>query len=175
MGEIFSYSFNKLVIGILIGDLSQKIQLENDLSNEFGKIDFESEQMLFTFSPYYNNEIGMPIKKYFLSFYNLINPCDMAAIKIITNNIEKKYSINNQRKINLDPGYLFFSKFILTTTKDGSHRIPLHSGIYAEITLLYKKNSFTPVEWTYPDFRDQRYITILNTIRLIYKHQCKNN
>lgn len=171
MANIYPFYPVKLVIGILISDYEYKNKLEQDLINEFGKIDYESELLDFTYSSYYNREMGTSIKKYFLSFNELRPPDTMVDIKLITNKIETKYSRNSCRKINLDPGYLFLSKFILTTTKDGSHRIPLHSGIYAEITLMYEKNSFRPVEWTYPDFKDIRYISILNSIRKTYKIQ----
>jgi len=173
MGELLPFYPAKLVLGILINKDEYKDSLEQDLINAFGKIDYESELIDFTYSSYYNQEMGTPIKKYFLAFNELKSPEIMADIKLATNKIETKYSINLCRKINLDPGLLFLSKFILTTTKDGSHRIPLHSGIYAEITLMYEKNSFRPIEWTYPDFKDMKYIIILNKIRKIYKSQLK--
>ena len=75
--------------------------------------------------------------------------------------------------MNLDPGLLSLPRFVLATTKESAHRIPLEEGIYAEITLLYEKGSFRPLAWTYPDFRSEGYIVLLNEIRLRYKSQLK--
>lgn len=173
MGDVYPYYPAKLVIGILISKIKNQIQMENDLVAEFGKIDYKSELINFKYSSFYNKEMGTPIQKYFLSFKKLHSPEHIVKIKLITNKIEKKYCLNEYRTINLDPGHMFLSKFILSTTKDGSHRIPLHSGIYGEITLLFEKKSFRPVEWTYPDFTDENYLRILNEIRQIYKPQLK--
>jgi hypothetical protein len=62
---------------------------------------------------------------------------------------------------------------VLATTKESSHRVPLASGIWAEVTLLFEKGSFRPVEWTYPDYRSPGCIAILNSIRALYKEQAK--
>ena len=173
MGHVYPFYPSKLVIGILLSDLQKQAQLEKELINSFGEIDFRSELMDFTFSHYYDKEMGTPLKKYFLAF-RALSPADtMASVKNKTNTVEQQFSRDGRRCINLDPGHLFLSKFILTTTKDGSHRIPLGQGIYAEITLLYEKNTYRPVEWTYPDFRDPGYIKVLNEIRKNYKPQLK--
>ena len=63
------------------------------------------------------------------------------------------------------------SRFTLATTKENAHRIPLSDGIYAEITLLYARGGFQPLEWTYPDFRSERYRALLSDIRALYKAQ----
>ena len=73
-----------------------------------------------------------------------------------------------KRRINIDPGYISDSKLILATTKDYFHRIYLGHGIYAEVTLRWRKSCFEPFEWTYPDYRSREYIDILNTIRNNY-------
>ena len=75
---------------------------------------------------------------------------------------------NLRRRINIDPGYVSDSKLILATTKDYFHRIYLNYGIYAEVTLKWRKSSFEPLEWTYPDYRSREYINILNNIRNAY-------
>lgn len=174
MGNIFKFHPAKLIIGILISKEDLKESLIQNLTEKWGPIDFESPLIDFSYSQYYNKEMGSTIKKFFISFQNLVSGDSIMDTKIYTNIIEEKYSISEKRKVNLDPGHMFLSKFILSTTKDGSHRIPLGKGIYAEITLLFQKNSFRPLEWTYPDFRDSEYIKILNHIRQIYKPQLKS-
>ncbi|MDP2953277.1 MAG: DUF4416 family protein, partial [Chloroflexota bacterium] len=52
------------------------------------------------------------------------------------------------------------------TTKDRGHRIYLSEGIYAEVTLVWKRGEgFQPEEWTYPDYRTPEYRAILGEIR----------
>jgi hypothetical protein len=63
------------------------------------------------------------------------------------------------------------AKLVLASTKDFCHRIYLDRGIFAEITLVYKKDSFTHWDWTYPDYRTAQYIKIFNHIREIYAKQ----
>nr|HID14469.1 DUF4416 family protein [Anaerolineae bacterium] len=59
------------------------------------------------------------------------------------------------------------------TTKDWQHRVYLGGGIYAEVTLRYRKGSFQPWEWTYPDYRSPEYIAIFNHIRQLYARQLR--
>ncbi|MDP2044240.1 MAG: DUF4416 family protein [Candidatus Omnitrophota bacterium] len=40
--------------------------------------------------------------------------------------------------------------------------------MFAEVTLSYRGDSFSPNEWTYPDFRSKEYINIFNQIRELY-------
>lgn len=102
-------------------------------------------------------------------FKNLISEEDIADIKIKTNQIEKELSVEGKRKINLDPGYIGLAKLVLATTKDYSHRIYLRRGIYGEVTLIYRGNSFTPHINTYRDYSDREYIELFNLARNIYR------
>ncbi|MBU3958775.1 MAG: DUF4416 family protein, partial [Candidatus Omnitrophica bacterium] len=100
-------------------------------------------------------------------------PHTLAKIKIITNQIEKKLSSAESRRINIDPGYLTLAKLILATTKDYRHRIYLRKGIYAEVTLSYQGKTFCPWEWTFADYKTVEYIDIFNRIRELYAQQIK--
>ena len=171
MGAINPYPLAKLVTGILTSSNESIKPLFKTLRDAFGPEDYISKTLPFTFSAYYNKEMGTPITRFFISFKNLIDPSTLTQIKIYTNRIEELFMNNGKRKVNIDPGIMFLSRFILASTKDSAQRIPLDSGIYAEITLVYEKKTFKPVEWTYPDYRSKEYINILNTIRDIYKQQ----
>lgn len=171
MGEIKSFPKAKLITGILISRDALEESLIHTLTDHFGPGDYTSKHLPFTFSTYYNAEMGTPISRFFISFNNLIDPSTLAQIKVTTNKIEDSFRDRGNRKVNIDPGILFLSRFILASTKASAQRIPLDSGIYGEITLVYEKKTFRPVEWTYPDYRTGEYIHILNTIREIYKRQ----
>jgi len=165
------FNREKLVTGILISRLEYREDLLTALEAEFGPPDYISELLDFSFTRYYDKEMGAPIMRFFIAFEQLVEPDRLAAIKLITGKVEQSFLDKGNRKVNLDPGLLSLSRFILASTKDSSHRIPLSSGIYGEITLMYEKNEFRPVEWTYPDYQCEKYRLILKEIRALYVKQ----
>ena len=168
MGKITRVKPAKLVIGFIFKDEEVFQKVKGILIRKFGKIDFESRVMPFNFTDYYAEELGDGLKRVFVSFRRLIYPANLSRLKIITNSIEKKLLSGRKRLINIDPGYLDLAKLVLASTKDYAHRIYLGKGIFAEITLFFKDNSFRAQEWTYPDYRTDNYIKIFNKIREIY-------
>jgi hypothetical protein len=174
MGTIKKHFPVKLVIGLIFKDNKIYVKAKSLLERKFGPIDFESQTLDFSHTDYYEKEFGKGLKRAFVSFKKLISPDQLPAVKTITNHFEARLSRNTLRRINIDPGYLELSKFVLATTKDYKHRIYLRTGIYAEITLFYRRGSFCPWEWTYPDYRTDAYIKIFNKIRQIYVEQIKN-
>ena len=163
----------KLVIGMLAK--SQKLfdKAEEFFIKDFGPIDYKSRAISFDYTDYYEKELGSSLKRNFISFKRLISPEKIAKIKLATNSIEEKFSVDKKRRINIDPGYISDAKLVLATTKDYFHRIYLNHGVYAEVTLKWRKGGFEPFEWTYPDYRSREYIDILNYIRNI--HMCVEN
>ncbi len=171
MGTQMPFTKEKLVIGVLISVEAIRRQLLARLTEEFGEIDFQSETLLFDFTHYYDAEMGVPIKRFFVSIEELKPPDRLSDIKLRSNRIEDEFRVDGKRRVNLDPGFLALSRFVLATTKEGSHRIPLSSGIYGEVTLLFEKGEFRSLPWTYPDFQSDAYRSILKKIREIYKLQ----
>ncbi|PIP19823.1 MAG: DUF4416 domain-containing protein [Candidatus Omnitrophica bacterium CG08_land_8_20_14_0_20_41_16] len=168
MGKRIHVKPVKLTIGFIFKEEINFKKAKRVLIRKFGKIDFESEAIRFNFTDYYEPEFGGGLKRAFVSFRKLIHPRHLSRIKVITNEIERKLSLKNKRVINIDPGYLDLAKLILASTKDYAHRIYLDKGIFAEVTLAFKGNSFRAQEWTYPDYRTEDYISIFNKIRGIY-------
>ena len=159
-----------LVIGMLAKDKKLFDKAEEFFIKDFGPIDYKSPVLLFNYTDYYKKEMGGNLKRVFISFEKLIPPEQISKIKLLTNSVEEKLAKNNKRRINLDPGYISDAKLILATTKDYFHRIYLNLGIYAEVTLRWRRGGFEPFEWTYPDYQSKEYIDIFNTIR---KRLCK--
>jgi hypothetical protein len=163
----------KLVVGILgvsretIGDARLLLQ------EEFGRVDLTSESVPFGYSSYYAPEMGPTLLRQWVSHEKLFFPDGLAAKKLETNEIEKSASRDGKRRINLDPGYLTGSTLVLATTKEAAHRIYLGSGIYAEVTLLYKLHSWRFLEWTYPDYREEVAISFFCEVRRQYLEQLK--
>lgn len=175
MGKIKNPEKVKLVTGFIFNDELILLKVKTLLQKVYGKIDFESPILQFNFTGYYQKEIGLNLKRQFISFEKLISPVDLAKVKVKTNSIEDKFISlpSAQRKINIDPGYLHPAKLVLASTKDYAHRIYLDKGIYAEITLQFKGKSYEFLTWTYPDYQTQEYIQIFNQIRQLFFEQIK--
>jgi hypothetical protein len=201
MGSIRKPQPVKLTIGFIFKDGPILLKAEIILKKKFGDLDFESETLPFTYTDYYEEELGKGLQRKFISFKKLILPESLPKIKVLTNNIEKKLSVDAhlsiqdwkvrtycahlsiqdwkvrtycaRRLINIDPGYVDLSKLVLASTKDFSHRIYMGRGIYSEVTLMYQDKTFNSKEWTYPDYRTPEYIAIFNRIREIFAAQVK--
>ena len=178
MGEIKSFQFYKLIVGVLTTVSFRKEEILEALSKEYGEIDYISPFLDFNYTDYYNREMGEDIKRFFVSFKNLIDPESLAEIKIETNRLEMQFAEINQdgvesRKVNFDPGIMNLSRLILASTKDNAHRIPLSKGIYGEITLLFQKGKVQALPWSFIDYQSAEYTEILFKIRDIYKLDLK--
>ena len=172
MGRAEKHTPVKLIVGMLSSFSHLFEQIQKVLENEFGLSDYESPVLPFDKTDHYEKEFGSHLKRRFYSFENLIEAERLVDIKLFTNHLEKEFSDRKgNRNINIDPGYLVPGKLVLATTKDHQHRIYLGKGIYAEVTLRFKKGSFCPWEWTYPDYETLEYIDIFNWIRELYLKQ----
>jgi len=174
MGEIKPPFPVKLIVGMISAkeDLFKKV--EGKMEQKFGLIDFQSSFLPFTYTRHYESEMGKNLKRKFFSFCSLIDPKEIVEVKLFTNELEQFFLYPNSKRrcINIDPGYLSFSKLVLATTKNYAHRIYLGKGIYAEITLGYEKGKgFKPLKWTYPDYRSEAYLQVFQQIRKIYRGQ----
>ena len=158
----------KLIVGLLSNDAAVMSKVAAALARIFGSVDFESGILDFTHSDYYRKEIGIGLKRKFLSFQKLLSLKDIYKVKLKTIRLEKKFLSDGKRRVNIDPGYLDCAKLVLFSTKDYTHRIYLNKGIYAETTLFYKDKKFNAWPWTYPDYRSDKYINIFNSIRELY-------
>lgn len=134
---------------------------EQRASEQYGALRLKSEAFDFTETDYYQSTMGTELKKQFLTFDRLIDPGELPAIKRATNALEAEYAARQEhpetRPLNLDPGYLTLAKLVLASTKDHAHRIYLADGIYAEITLNFRKRGWQSCDWTYPDYQRTDY------------------
>jgi hypothetical protein len=174
MGSPRAFEREKLVVGVLASEPADRELLLALVEQRFGPSDWASPQLPFTYTHYYDEEMGGPISRCFLSFSALVDPGSLAGIKLATNRLEDELRHEGRRRVNLDPGLVSLSRFILASTKPGAHRIALAEGIYAEITLIFERGGFRAVEWTYPDYRSPEYLEILNRIRALLKAQLRS-
>lgn len=154
MGEIRPVEPARLIVGFLTRG---ETGAEAALAERFGTPTFASASWPFTWTDYY----GPGLVRTFRA-YGLIDPAEIASIKLWTNEVEARWP---GRPANLDPGYVTPGKLVLATTKDHAHRVYLRDGIYAEATLTWTGGTFVPREWTYPEYRTPEYIAFFNDVR----------
>ncbi|MDE0318064.1 MAG: DUF4416 family protein [Candidatus Poribacteria bacterium] len=173
MGTLIEPLPVKAIIAVLIAELPILPKVYQQLTDQFGTIDYTSELLPFTSTTYYETEMGKGLQRQFISFEKLIDAGTLADRKLFTNQVEQAFieKDTSRRRVNLDVGYVCMAKLVLASTKDHAHRIYLCDGIYAEITLRFYRKTFQPWEWTYPDYRSPAYIAIFNHIRTIYREQ----
>jgi hypothetical protein len=167
----------KLIVGLLAQREAWFAVAEARLAARFGPIDLASDIIPFDFTDYYTPEMGPNLLRKFVTHDRLISPGELAAVKVATNAMEaelaRELAAGVPRPANLDPGYLDGSKLILATTKDYTHRIYLRDGIYAEVTLTWRKGTYTPTPWTYRDYQSAPYLEFFAKARSRYLMQVK--
>jgi hypothetical protein len=148
------------------------------LADVFGPLDPHSEEIPFTFTDYYREEMGAGLRRVFFAVTGLRDPSRLAEAKLDADRVERRFARALHpvvRTVNLDPGMLSLGRMVLASTKDNAQRIPLRDGIYGEVTLLYRKGGWQPLPWTYPDYRSEAYHAVLSEIRRRYKAQLETN
>ena len=177
MGQILTPKPVNLIIGLLTGFPELLSRIAHTLEDRFGAIDIRSSILPFHFTDYYNDEMGAGIQRQFFGFEKLIMPDEIAPLKVQTNDIEnaiassKKYPVT--RPANIDPGYINESRLILASTKDFSHRIYLRDGVYAEVTLNYRRGGYESFPWTFPDYQSRDYQDFFLQVRELYVKKLK--
>lgn len=172
MGEIKAPVPVKLICGVLYRDPRAWVRAAGHLQDRFGPLDYESEEFPFIETDYYIREMGPGIRRRYVSFRDLVRPDILVQAKHFTNDLETRQADSEGRRlVNLDPGIISASNLILASTKSYSHRIYLHDGIYAEVTMIFQKGQFQVLPWTYPDYRNHRDVFL--EIRRIYRQQMR--
>ncbi len=177
MGTIEKARPVKLICPALAAEEIHFEAAEGMLQAEFGPVDLTSETWDFEFTDYYSDEMGVGLKRRIYSFREPADPANLARIKILTNEMERgitaRERVQTGRVVNLDPGYVCHSKLVLATTKDYAHRIYLLEGIYAELTLKWRRGGFEPLATTYPDYRTEYYREFFALVRTVYLEQLR--
>ncbi|MBP8696267.1 MAG: DUF4416 family protein [Syntrophobacterales bacterium] len=164
----------KLFVSVIAADRGRMAEVIGELAGAFGQPDFVSEVLPFEYTDYYTAEMGTGLVRRFVTFERLIRPEELPAVKLCTNALEERFSEGGARRVNIDPGYVARQHFILATGKGYSHRPYIGRGIYADLTLEYRRETYRPFVWTYPDYRAPETLEMLNGLRKRYVMQLKN-
>ena len=165
----------KLVVSALFSRVDLEAPVIRELEKEFGPAELVSERIPFVHTRYYEKEMGPGLERRILSFRRLIPPDGLAEAKLRAQAIEDHYrGANGRRGVNLDPGLLGLQNFVLATHKGYAHRIYLGRGIRADLTLIYAKGRFRPLEWTYPDYASSPILDLMELIRGLFLRQLRS-
>jgi len=163
----------KLIIGFFLSDKKLCAPVIENLVRLYGQTDIISEWMHFDQTTYYEPEMGPSLQRRMLAFKNLIHQGHLAQIKRDTNKIETRFVVNGKRRVNIDPGYLLMERLVLATGKNFSHRIYIGKGIYADLTLIYRRGRFESLPWTFPDYAGAQIQQYLQRVRAKYAMDLK--
>jgi hypothetical protein len=164
----------KLVASLFMCEKALFQETVGRLAERGGSVDMVSPWLPFDQTDYYHAEMGFPLFRRLVAFDKLIEQEALAETKIFTNEIEAHFFDKGKRTVNIDPGYMVAERFVLATGKNFTHRIYLKKGIFADLTLIYQRGRFRPLEWTYPDYAGTVIIGFLRTVRDRYLYQLKN-
>ena len=175
MGIAKEFEKEKLIVGIIYSSEELLGVALSALTEQFGKIDDVSEEFSFSreFSNYYDRELGGEGLRRIYSFEELIAPERQAEIKVFTNELEMKLSIDGDRHVNIDPGFINHGRLLLATTKPTGFRIPLSDGIYTELTLYWARGEWQKLPWTYRDYQSELVQSFITRVRRRYLNQRK--
>ncbi|MBN1308059.1 MAG: DUF4416 family protein [Chitinispirillaceae bacterium] len=156
----------KLMIAFLYHEKAPVETILRKLDERFGRRQFSVGPVPFTWTGYYRDEMGEPLRKLYFNYQTDIGREVLPSIKTFTNKLECSFTDGRgNRRVNIDPGYVARDKVVLATTKDFYHRMYLADGIFGEVTLHYRKGRFRYFSWTYPDFRDPAVMRFLERVR----------
>jgi hypothetical protein len=162
-----------LFCSVLFHDDVNAGQAIDSLKDIYGAAAYESGSMPFTYTSYYESELGSPIYRMLVAFQEPVPRDILPDAKHRTNTVEETFSVRGKRAVNLDPGILSLENICLATTKPYSHRLYLGGGIWGEVTLMYRKDSYQAMPWTYPDYASPEMIQIFNSLREQYKEKSR--
>ncbi|NOY22051.1 MAG: DUF4416 family protein [Acidobacteria bacterium] len=115
----------KFFVSVIYHDPNDLQAVTAAVRESVGEIDSQSESFPFDFTDYYEREMGGPLFRVFLSL-STTSPADgIISIKKACLELEARFSEENRRKVNLDPGYIDMYKLVLVSEKYMGHKIYL--------------------------------------------------
>ncbi|MFO1520392.1 MAG: DUF4416 family protein [bacterium] len=159
----------KLFASIIYRDEPVRSDAKEFMMRRWGLIDYESDPVPFTSNDTLGEEMGTPLFRTFVSFARLVDPGEVALIKMACLGLEERFRYQGKRRVNLDPGYLDLYKIVLTSTRYSGPKIYHTAGIYLDNAALFVKDKIQPFPWSYADFKNHFYDSDFLSIRALYQ------
>src|SRR4030042_4757702 len=89
----------KLIAGLLFGDFQIQEHALLGLEQDFGALDFLTDPEPFTYTTYYEREMGTGLYRQTVAFLDLLSPEVLPDIKLLTNALEQKLALSGKRRV----------------------------------------------------------------------------
>ncbi len=147
------------------GDLYNESDLVNRFENHFGTT-FSYRPDFNPLENYYAKEMGSDhLKRFFVITQKSYERDALVPAKLLAMEWEREWSVDGQRRVNVDIGLLSAENFVLATTKNYSHRVYLAKNIFSDLTYYFHQSKIRALPWTYPDYLDPHKMELFNWFR----------
>lgn len=162
-----------LVVAVLRSPRASLEEVLEALSGRFAQPEIVSDEHSFTHTRYYDREMGDGLRRFFCALEGSWDAGRLADLKLASNHLERRWTAEGRRSVNLDPGLLDLTHLVLATGKPASHRVYVGQGIYGEVEYIFEKAAYRPLPWTYPDYREPWVIDFFNRVREGHKERSR--
>lgn len=152
----------RLVVSVIYGDEVRFREALQRICDVFGAVAGTSPPFPFDRTGYYGGEMGGPLYRRFAVMERLVPRDSLSDAKVMSEGLEAEFSSGGKRTVNIDPGLLTEENFCLATGKNFTHRVYLRDGVFADLTLVYRKGGYVPLPWTYPDIASDQIRAFLS-------------
>ena len=104
MGRVASFTPRSLVMGVLLENEGLLETAVTRLETQYGPVLNQSPLTLFTYTDYYDREMGTKPHRCYLQFRTLVDPARLSTIKIETNALEDLFRNDIGRRGKLESG-----------------------------------------------------------------------
>jgi hypothetical protein len=122
----------------------------------FGRVQAETIDIPHANSCDYAEEMGTDLQRRFFSFERLVPRECLIEIKSCCHKLEAQLGDQVHdftfRTVNLDPGILTPCNLVISSHKDGGHKVYLGEGVFSEVSLIWSRSQFCRLPWTDLDF-----------------------
>ena len=158
----------KTIVLLLTNNFPLAEKVIKQLEKKLGPLELQSPWFHFDHTNYYEDELGVGLKRCLLGFKKICEPHRLRELKKFTKRLEKKFGRRpltppsstrgeDLRGINIDPGYVDLFKVVLASGKSGGQKVALSKDVYAHPLLRFGHNQWDPFVWTFPDFQSKQY------------------
>ncbi len=158
-------SHARLLFSVIFRESGHFEECLRRISGRVGNVERTSEPFPFDRTDYYEREMGAPLARRFVLMTDAVSRNDLPMAKLAAEEIENDLSVHGKRTVNIDPGLLADENFVLATGKNYCHRIYLRDGVFADLTLVFRKGEYRPLPWTYPDYASAEIRSYLTGLR----------
>ncbi len=159
----------KLICSIIYSSMDGLVDAVKVLENKFGRVEFETMEIETSEAKQYREEMGENLIRRFISFEKTVNRNSLASLKNICNKIEPNFADQIGdflfRTVNIDPCILTPDNLVIATHRESNCNVYFNDGVYAEIQLIYSRDTFRRLPWTIPDYCNNEAIDFFERVR----------